>query len=106
MKKETEKLFDKEFPDLGDFTARSSVKSFIDKFFIEREGARVGTVGDTLEKYGEWSLTKPQNDRDMHSKGFIEAICSHGVGHHNGIHGCDGCCEHCPKDIWSQVSED
>ena len=42
----------------------------------------------------------------MHSDGFKEAICQHGIGHHKGIHGCDGCCKSCPKEIWSQVTED
>lgn len=25
-------------------------------------------------------------------KGVMEDICKHGVGHEEGIHGCDGCC--------------
>jgi hypothetical protein len=25
-------------------------------------------------------------------KGVMEYLCSHGVGHELGIHGCDGCC--------------
>ena len=44
----------------------------------------------------KWTLTAPQNYRYMHSRGFIEAICEHGIGHHKGVHGCDGCCkEYC-----------
>lgn len=31
-------------------------------------------------------------------KGVWEDICPHGVGHENGIHGCDGCC----KDLYSK----
>jgi hypothetical protein len=31
-----------------------------------------------------------QNHRDMHDAGFTELICPHGIGHHKGIHGCDG----------------
>jgi len=47
-----------------------------------------------------------QHYRDMHASPFHEAICEHGVGHHKGVHGCDGCCEKCPKEIWNQVTTD
>ena len=47
-----------------------------------------------------------QKYRDMHPGLFIEAICPHGVGHHKGVHGCDGCCKNCPKDLWKKVSKD
>ena len=30
----------------------------------------------------------------------------HGVGHHKGVHGCDGCCANAPKAIWDEVTED
>ncbi len=53
----------------------------------------------------KWKLSK-QYGRDMHGNPFIEAICYHGIGHHKGIHGCDGCCENCPNEIWSKVSKD
>lgn len=52
-----------------------------------------------------WKLSK-QPFRDIHGAGFTEAICEHGIGHHKGVHGCDGCCETCPESIWSQVTED
>lgn len=42
----------------------------------------------------------------LHVGRFAEAICKHGVGHHKGIHGCDGCCVTCPEEIWSKVTED
>ena len=54
----------------------------------------------------EWKLTPPQNHRDMHDAGFIEAICPHSVGHHKGVHGCDGCCEKAPADLWEKVTTD
>lgn len=54
----------------------------------------------------EWKLTGEQNYRDMHNAGFVEAICPHGVGHHKGIHGCDGCCANAPADLWAKVSQD
>lgn len=57
------------------------------------------------EKVIEWQIYK-QLYRDMHASPFFEAICSHGVGHHNGVHGCDGCCKDAPKEIWKQVSKD
>ncbi len=53
----------------------------------------------------EWKLL-PQTGRDIHSGIFVEALCAHGVGHHNGTHGCDGCCSDMPKDILKQVSKD
>ena len=53
----------------------------------------------------EWNLLE-QFDRDMHPGRFVEAICFHGVGHHKGRHGCDGCCGRCPEEIWEKVSED
>lgn len=56
-------------------------------------------------KPGEW-LVMPQKDRDMHSPSFVEAICVHGVGHHKGIHGCDGCCADWPKEVSDRVTED
>jgi hypothetical protein len=43
-------------------------------------------------------MKKKQNNKDVvtrqsdiHGK-LTEWICPHGVGHHRGIHGCDGCC--------------
>ncbi len=54
----------------------------------------------------EWKLTGEQNGRDMHDVGFVEAICPHGVGHHKGVHGCDGCCSTAPKELWDKVSSD
>jgi hypothetical protein len=54
---------------------------------------------------GEWILSK-QKGRDMHAGTFVEAICPHGIGHHKGVHGCDGCCAHWPKEISDEVTED
>lgn len=64
-----------------------------------------------MEKEKEWSLTKPQNFRDMHDVGFIEVVCPHGVGHHKGVHGCDlqdgePCCKSAPKELWDKVSSE
>lgn len=53
----------------------------------------------------KWRLLV-QNYRDMHTRGFTEAICEHSVGHHKGIHGCDGCCATWPKEISKQVTKD
>lgn len=53
----------------------------------------------------EWKVPV-QYGRDMHCGAFVEAICAHGVGHHKGVHGCDGCCSNCPPEIWNQVTED
>ncbi len=53
----------------------------------------------------QWKIYT-QHFRDMHPSPFHEAICPHGVGHHKGVHGCDGCCENAPKEIWDKVSED
>lgn len=58
------------------------------------------------ERPDGWSLTPPQNYRDMHGAGFVEAICEHGIGHHKGVHGCDGCCKDMPKELLDKVSED
>lgn len=52
-----------------------------------------------------WKLSE-QYGRDMHSSPFFEAICEHGVGHHKGVHGCDGCCDTWPKEISSKVTKD
>lgn len=52
-----------------------------------------------------WALSH-QHGRDMHRGEFVEAICPHGVGHHKGVHGCDGCCGDAPAVLWAQVSED
>lgn len=46
----------------------------------------------------EWTLST-QVGRDMHSGRFVEAICAHGIGHHRGVHGCDGCCSDWPDEI-------
>lgn len=53
-----------------------------------------------------WKLTAPQYYRDMHAAGFVEAMCPHGIGHHKGVHGCDGCCVAAPKDIWAKVTDE
>ena len=53
----------------------------------------------------KWTL-KSQFGRDIHSSTFIEAVCEHGVGHHWGVHGCDGCCAKWPKEISDKVSKD
>ncbi len=38
--------------------------------------------------------------------GRVEAICEHEVGHHNGVHGCDGCCAQMPDEMRTKVSRD
>lgn len=53
----------------------------------------------------EWILL-PQRGRDMHQGLFKEAICPDGVGHHKGVHGCDGCCKDAPNEIWTEVTQD
>ncbi len=58
-----------------------------------------------ITKPEEWKLS-PQEGRDMHPGTFVEAICAHGIGHHYGVHGCDGCCFDMPDDIASQVTKD
>lgn len=48
----------------------------------------------------KWKLEKRWPD--IHTNdgaGFIEAVCEHDVGHHRGIHGCDGCCADWPKEV-------
>lgn len=62
-----------------------------------------GTKAGTAVEIGGWYVL-PQYGRDMHPGRFVEAICPHGVGHHVGVHGCDGCCAHPPKEIWKHVS--
>lgn len=52
-----------------------------------------------------WRISR-QFGRDLHPGIFIEAICDDGVGHHKGVHGCDGCCANAPKEIWDKVSSD
>ena len=48
-----------------------------------------------------------QKDWYLNHRMYVtEAVCKHSVGHHKGIHGCDGCCENVPEDIWSKVTED
>jgi hypothetical protein len=54
---------------------------------------------------GGWKLSV-QNGRDMYAEGFTEAVCPHGIGHHKGVHGCDGCCNQAPEDMWEKVSAD
>lgn len=62
-------------------------------------------------KSKNWRLLV-QNGRDIHARGFTEAICEHGVGHHKGIHGCHMgkddkmCCMSCPKELWDKVTKD
>lgn len=34
----------------------------------------------------------------------IEWVCDHGIGHHQGVHGCDGCCAKEP--LMEQTSKD
>lgn len=58
-----------------------------------------------MTKEPNWAIS-PQYGRDMHPGRFVEAICGHGIGHHKGVHGCDGCCSDVPEDIWEQVSTD
>lgn len=52
----------------------------------------------------DWTLHSRWSD--IRSNGLIEAICPHGVGHHLGIHGCDGCCKTIPKEFRNQVTKD
>ena len=34
---------------------------------------------------------------DMEVSGVrTEWVCDHGTGHHQGVHGCDGCCRNEP----------
>jgi len=57
------------------------------------------------KKEEDWKLSKP-HWRDMHGLSFVEAYCSHGIGHHKGVHGCDGCCDNCPKEIWDKLTDE
>lgn len=57
-----------------------------------------GTVGMEWEVQGRFS--------DIRTGGLIEAICPHGIGHHKGVHGCDGCCADAPPEIWEQVTDE
>lgn len=46
-----------------------------------------------LKRSREWAKNKVHS-RVSDIRGTMkEFICEHGVGHHNGIHGCDGCCD-------------
>lgn len=47
-----------------------------------------------------WRLYKRNFDMPK-----TEAVCSHGVGHHKGVHGCDGCCP-APDELWDKVTDD
>lgn len=49
----------------------------------------------------KWELSK-QFGRDIHGNPFFVALCPHGIGHHKGIHICDGCCKDAPKEIWDE----
>lgn len=53
----------------------------------------------------KWHLSVSYG-RDNHRGRFVEALCDHGIGHHMGIHGCDGCCADWPKEIEDRVSKD
>lgn len=52
----------------------------------------------------EWTIHPRFSD--IRPLGFVEALCSHGVGHHRGIHGCDGCCENMPEEIAKKTTKD
>lgn len=68
--------------------------------FYSRSERNIG-----MNKSKTWQLSK-QFGRDMHNSPFVEAICEHGVGHHKGVHGCDGCCSTWPLYVSQEVSED
>ena len=53
----------------------------------------------------EWTLTEPHY-RDIHGSHFVEARCPHGVGHHRGVHGCDGCCGKAPEGLMEKTTKD
>lgn len=54
-----------------------------------------------VKSEGEWRLVHTLSDMPK-----WEVICPHGVGHHKGIHGCDGCCDKAPKALWKKVTKD
>lgn len=53
----------------------------------------------------KWPTAKWAVNQIFRDNGVVEDLCEHGVGHpnrawlekypspHNGIHGCDGCCQ-------------
>jgi hypothetical protein len=53
----------------------------------------------------EWSVLSAVG-RDIHRGVFVEAVCAHGIGHHLGVHGCDGCCETMPEEIKNKVTKE
>jgi len=53
----------------------------------------------------DWTISR-QVGRDIHNSIFIEAICYHGIGHHRGVHGCDGCCGSWPKEVALQTTKE
>uniref|UniRef100_A0A6M3XRC9 Uncharacterized protein n=1 Tax=viral metagenome TaxID=1070528 RepID=A0A6M3XRC9_9ZZZZ len=52
-------------------------------------------------KKEDWVINERFADRHV-----AEAICKHGIGHHRGMHGCDGCCENVPKEIWEKTTKE
>ena len=54
------------------------------------------TEWEARERLGEKPFHKPKWERHYRNdKGIWEDICPHGIGHEEGVHGCDGCCEFC-----------
>jgi hypothetical protein len=51
-----------------------------------------------------WTLHKRYSD--LRGLLMTEAICEHGVGHHNGVHGCDGCCKDMPSEMREEITHD
>ncbi len=57
----------------------------------------------TPPKLPEWRVVNRFSD----IRGpMTEAICEHGIGHHDGVHGCDGCCKDMPKVVRKKVTRD
>lgn len=77
------------------------------KYGTKNRSRLILLLTDLADKISEplWELSV-QHGRDMHKNPFTEAICPHGVGHHKGVHGCDGCCAFWPKHISKKVGKD
>jgi len=96
-------ILEGEFPK-GECKERGSAIVMLAYIDMMLRGTKFDENGKPMKKE-EWKLSE-QYGRDMHPGLFKEAICPHGIGHHKGVHGCDGCCKDMPKEILDKVSED
>lgn len=82
--------FDVSWNDSDGYSTNVNLSAFPEAKRIEPEPTCTRAFAEALKANEQWKIVGRFSD--IRAGGITEAICPHGIGHHRGRHGCDGCC--------------